>query len=122
MKTIIAGSRTITDKAVFVDAMLSSLDAGIEITEVLSGCAKGVDSLGEKWAQINGFPLHKYPANWEKYGRRAGFLRNMEMAANADALIAIWDGQSKGTKHMIDLAEKAGLKVYVHRTDSSTSG
>ena len=115
MKTIIAGSRNIHDYALVVSSVAR---CGWWITEVLSGAAQGVDTLGAEWARLNNIPLSVFPANWAKYGpKRAGPLRNSTMAAHADALIAIWDGQSTGTKDMIDRASRIGLRVYVWRTD-----
>ena len=113
MKTIIAGSRSITDYQYFLKIMSA---APWNPTMVLSGMAKGVDTMGEQWARENNIPLEFYPADWDKYGKRAGYLRNEEMAKYADALIAIWDGESKGTKHMIDIAKKKGLKIWVITT------
>jgi len=104
MKTIIAGSRTITDMAHISEAVDES---GFEITEVVSGCADGVDKLGEEWADWMGLPVKRFPADWKQYGKSAGYQRNEEMARYADALIAIWDGSSKGTAHMIDIAKKS---------------
>ena len=81
-----------------------------EITEVVSGGARGVDKLGEIWAVKNDIPIRLFPANWKEHGRSAGYIRNKEMANYADALIALWDGKSAGTRHMVDLAIKADLK------------
>jgi hypothetical protein len=114
MKTIIAGSRTITDYSLVEDAVRKS---GFHITRVVSGHARGVDTLGEQWANEHIVPLVIFEAHWEVFGKRAGIIRNCEMASYADALIAIWDGQSKGTAHMIDAAKRAGLKVYVYDRD-----
>lgn len=115
MKTIIAGSRGITDYALVVSAVAR---CGWRVTEVLSGAAPGVDTLGAEWARLNCVPVSMHPANWAKYGpKRAGPLRNSTMAAHADALIAVWDGKSPGTKDMIDRATRIGLRVYVWRTD-----
>ena len=80
---------------------------------ILSGKAKGADSLGEKLAREIGWKVLEYPADWDANGNSAGYIRNVEMAKNADALIALWDGKSRGTKHMIDTAEKYGLLVRV---------
>ena len=66
------------------------------------------------WAATFSIPCEKYPADWDKYGKSAGYRRNEQMADNADSLIALWDGRSRGTKHMIDIAHRKGLKVYVH--------
>lgn len=110
MRVIIAGSRTISDKATLFQAL--SLFKG-SITQVVSGTASGADKLGENWAIANKVPLRKFPAEWNKYGKAAGYKRNEEMAQNADALIALWDGISRGTKHMIDIALDHGLIVLV---------
>lgn len=87
--------------------------SGIGVTEVVSGCSGAVDMLGEKWAQFVGLPIMSFPANWELYGRKAGPIRNRMMAEYAEALIAVWDGKSRGTKNMIEEAKKRDLKVYV---------
>ena len=80
---------------------------------VLSGGAWGVDHLGELWAAHNDVPLERYPANWKLYGRYAGLRRNLEMLNKAEALIAVWNGYSTGTKHMIQVARERGLRVWV---------
>lgn len=111
MKTIIAGPRTIFDYATVVAAVHAS---GFTITEVVSGKALGVDILGERYAILHDIPIKPFPAKWKKYGKyEAGFIRNEEMAQYADALIAVWDGQSSGTKHMIYTARFKNLKVFV---------
>ena len=86
--------------------------------EIISGGASGVDSIAEYFAKQFNYAFKKFPANWNKYGKRAGYLRNVEMGNYADALIAIWDGKSKGTKHMIDIADKKGLKVYIYKVEN----
>ena len=111
MRVIIAGSRDVSDIRLVEEAIVSS---GIFPTIVLCGTARGVDLLGKIWAAHAGIPVKDYPANWDAHGKSAGYKRNTLMAENADALIAVWDGKSKGTKHMIDIANKRGLKVYVH--------
>ena len=113
MKTIIAGSRNIKNISIIYQTVYES---GFDITEVVSGTARGVDKLGEQWATENNIPIKRMPANWNLYGKSAGPIRNNEMADYADALIAIWDGKSKGTKWMIDVANKRGLMVYVRIT------
>ena len=84
---------------------------------IVSGKAKGADSLGEKYAKEKGYAIDEFPANWDKYKKKAGYLRNEEMAKHAKetngALIAFWDKKSKGTKHMIDLAKKYGLHIRI---------
>lgn len=110
MRTIIAGSRSITDPGIIRAAIRKSK---LVITEIVCGCAAGVDRLGENYGNLNNIPVAQYPAEWDKYGKSAGYRRNVVMAENADALIAIWDGKSSGTKHMIDIAKSKGLCVKV---------
>jgi hypothetical protein len=113
MKTIVAGSRSITEYEVVARAIDL---APWPITEVVSGKAPGVDRLGERWAFENFVPVKLFPAHWGSgttYNRRAGFLRNEEMAEYAEALVAVWDQQSSGTRHMIKIAVARKLRVLV---------
>lgn len=112
MKTIIAGSR---DGFILNDVYKAVNQSGFEITEVVSGTARGVDRLGEEWGEANNISIKKFPANWDSYGKRAGYMRNIQMAEYAESLVALWDGESKGTKHMIDIAKSKGLSVYVYK-------
>jgi len=115
MKVIIAGSRDITNYDVVRACIEDAINrTGWHVDTVLSGCARGVDRLGERWAELHGIPVERFPADWARYGRRAGYLRNEEMAKVADALIAIWDGVSPGTKHMIRLAFRQNLKFAIY--------
>jgi hypothetical protein len=110
MRTIIAGSR----KGVHMwQVYVATLDCGWTISTVLSGRAAGADTLGEQWAAVNAIPVEPYPADWQRYGKRAGMLRNDAMACRAEALIALWYNGSPGTRHMIECAERRGLRVYV---------
>jgi len=118
MKIIIAGSRGITDYEVVEAAVAES---GFAATVVVSGGADGVDALGERWALEHGLHVVRFPARWKYYGRRAGVIRNLEMVRFADALVAVWDGQSKGTGHTIREARKRGLLVHVKSVPSSPS-
>jgi hypothetical protein len=117
MKTIIAGSRGFTDYSVL--HFFLSINPW-EITEVVSGTARGADKLGERYAEENGISVKRFPADWDTHGKRAGYIRNSEMADYADALVAFWDGESRGTKHMIDLADKAGLRVSIVNVPSGS--
>ena len=110
MRTIIAGSRSISDYEILETAIALS---GFEITRVISGHARGVDRLGELYAKKHKLPILIFLPDWNKYGKSAGIRRNIEMAQVSDGLIALWDGKSKGTAHMIDYARKMGLKVFV---------
>lgn len=126
MKVIIAGSRTITQRnivnASFFWGLSKFVEEGCKLPlgeiEIVSGNANGVDKLGEELADFLKLDCKIFPANWNKYGKKAGYLRNIEMANYADALIAIWDGKSKGTKMMIDIAKKKGLKVYIYEIEN----
>ena len=80
---------------------------------IVSGGAKGADALGEQFAERNGLGLERYPADWEKHGKGAGFRRNHQMALASDVLVAFWDGKSRGTKNMIEEAHKAKLETHV---------
>jgi len=113
MKVIVAGSRSIKNIVVVYDALARS---GIsEIDEIVSGMAQGVDRLGEMVAQELGIFVQRFQADWDNHGKDAGFIRNKQMADYADALVAVWDGGSKGTQHMIDIMRKQDKFVYIHR-------
>jgi len=113
MKLIIAGGRN-APAYEELEELWKYLDAGV-ITEVVSGCAKGADTLGEMWATKNGIPIKKFPADWKKHGKAAGFIRNKEMIDYGDSLLAIWDGKSRGTQHTVSLAEKKGTPYYIYK-------
>ncbi len=109
MRVIIAGSRTISDAFLVHRAILES---GFEITEVVTGCCKGVDRLGESYARNNLLRIKYFPADWEQFGPGAGPIRNKLMADYADALILVWDGKSKGSANMLRNAREHNLLVY----------
>jgi hypothetical protein len=114
MKVIICGSRTVTDYGLVAEIIHAVEQLlGYPFSEIVSGTASGVDSIGAKYGKSACIPVKEFPADWNKYGRRAGYLRNAEMVKYADALIAIWDGKSRGTKHAIDLAFHKGIPVYI---------
>lgn len=85
-----------------------------EITEIVSGGARGPDKHGELIAKVNNIPLRVFPADWDTHGKAAGHIRNSEMGVYADALIAVWDGKSKGTAHMVRYMEALGKPVHVY--------
>jgi hypothetical protein len=115
MRIIIAGSRNVTDDQVRF-ALNNCLWLGFA-SAIVSGGARGADLFGEEWAKEQSIDIHRYPADWEKHGKRAGPLRNELMSKNAEGLIAIWDGKSRGTNNMIELAKTRGLRIFVYRTD-----
>lgn len=104
MRTIIAGSRTATKEDTYEGIRLCLWSSKISV--VLSGHARGADIYGEQWSKEKGLKLEIFPANWEKWGKSAGLIRNAKMVNLAEGLIAIWDGTSPGTKHIISLARK----------------
>ncbi|WP_457617556.1 DUF2493 domain-containing protein [Lutibacter sp.] len=114
MKLIIAGGRNFTNykKLCQICDQLFQDQTNIEI--VSGAYYKGADELGEQYAKERGYKITYFPANWKHYGKAAGPKRNQAMANYADALIAFWDGKSKGTKNMIDLAKSRGLKVKIY--------
>lgn len=111
MKVILAGSRSFTP-ADYDDVRRVFLLSGYWYSEVVSGCAQGVDLLGERFAKEIGVPVKRFPADWDRHGRSAGYLRTVQMAKYADALVAVWDGSSKGTAHMIRIAREHQRLVY----------
>jgi hypothetical protein len=112
MKTIIACSRTIVDYNK-LSSVLESLSSDLKITEVVCGTEMGMDQLGKQWAENNGIPVKEFPPNWDKFGKAACYIRNREMALYADAAVILWDGQSRGTEHMINLSVQTKLKLFV---------
>jgi hypothetical protein len=114
VKYIIAGSRTIPNSIESRKKFFNLIDSlnlnNIDL--ILSGMANGADTLGEYYALANSIDVEYHPANWNEYGKSAGYRRNVEMANNADALILIWDGKSKGSGHMKRIAQEKGLTIY----------
>jgi hypothetical protein len=113
MKLIIAGGRNFTNYKQLVQECNQFL-IGQATIEIVSGAYfKGADLLGEKYAKEREYKLTKFPADWNKYGKSAGPKRNQQMANYADALIAFWDGKSRGTKHMIEMAKQSKLRMII---------
>ena len=112
-KVIIAGGRDFSDYEFLkltMDHLLSNITSEIGI---VCGMAKGADLLGKRYANEKGYKVFCFPADWSSFGKSAGFVRNEEMAQNADALVAFWNGNSRGTQHMIKTAERYKLKIRV---------
>jgi hypothetical protein len=112
MKTIIAGSRTISDSWEVQDEVIC-IHERCPITEVVCGGAIGPDTIGKCWAEFNNIPVKHFPADWKTHGKAAGPIRNKQMAEYADTCIVFWDGKSKGSKNMIQEALKQNLKLFV---------
>jgi len=115
MKLIIAGGRNFNDYSLVKSKLDHLLANHTGVIEIVSGKAKGADSLGERYAKEHNHTVKEFPADWDQYGKKAGFMRNTQMADYGTHLIAFWDGVSVGTKMMIGLATDKGLKVKVVR-------
>lgn len=113
MRLIVAGGREFNDYELLKEKLDNLLINNTDDVEIVSGKARGADSLGEKYAKEKGYTVKEFPAKWNEYGKRAGYLRNEEMALYATHCVCFWDGKSKGTKHMIDLAKKSNLNLRV---------
>lgn len=112
-RVIIAGGRLFDDYIYLRESMDYLLQNINDEIIVVCGKARGADTLGERYAKERGYAVHYFPADWDRYGKAAGYIRNEEMAKNADALVAFWDGKSRGTKSMIELAHQYKLRVRV---------
>jgi hypothetical protein len=119
IRVIIAGGRDFHDYPRLKAYMDCLLEPITEPVEIVSGGANGADSLGERYARESGYKLKRFPANWDKYGKAAGPIRNKEMALYAaevtGVLVAFWDGESRGTYDMITRAEEYNLQVHTPR-------
>ena len=122
LRVIIAGSRDFNDYELLKKSAIEIITKKTmlpDLTRIVSGGARGADTLGERFANEMGLEISRFIPDWEGLGKRAGYVRNAEMAKfaveddNDGMLIAFWDGQSRGTKHMIDLAKRYGLEVHV---------
>ena len=125
LRIIVAGSRTFKDYEKLSDTLmeyLGSIDGSDLVDDpsqvkFISGTARGADTLGEQFDYAWGYDVIRFPANWDTYGKSAGYRRNADMAKYASekngVLFAFWDGRSRGTKSMIDLGNRYGLEVHV---------
>lgn len=114
MRIIVAGSRAIQNYSLvsnIIDDALRTFSVTLRDVVIVSGCALGVDSDAIRWATANNVKCERYPADWSR-GKGAGMMRNSLMADNADALVLIWDGKSKGSAHMKLCAEKLNLLLH----------
>ena len=112
MKVVIFGSRSIEESQANIDLISKALkEMKLVPTLIISGAARGGDILGEKWAKQNKCALDRCPANWDLYGKRAGFIRNKQMCEKADAGICFWDEVSRGTSNMLQLCKEKGISV-----------
>lgn len=120
MKIIVAGGRDFNNRFT-IDKILSQYINPEEDT-IISGDARGADMLGVEWAAHFSVPIQHFPAYWDIYGKAAGFIRNAEMGEYADAAIVFWDGQSKGTAHMIQTMKRLKKPCYVFDYNGELNG
>lgn len=111
-RVIIAGSREF-DNYELLKMKCDLILARDNNWEIVSGTARGADKLGERYAAERGLPVKKFVPDWDKHGKKAGYIRNEAMAEYADALIAFHMNGSRGTAHMIKIAEEAGLPTRI---------
>lgn len=118
-RIVIAGCRDFNDYITargFIEECVSDILAENEII-ILSGGCRGADLLGERFAREKGYKVERHSADWKKYGRAAGPIRNENMAKVCDLLICFWDGKSRGTKNMIEVAKSQNRKVFIKRIE-----
>lgn len=111
-RVIVAGSRGFSDYQ-YCCSILDKAFSKTKPDSIVCGMAKGADSLGQRYAVDHQIAVDEFPADWDTFGKSAGYKRNVQMAENAEALVAFWDGQSRGTMHMINIARERGLKVII---------
>lgn len=114
-RVVIAGSRTILDRLMVCNHLDKILGAKIQThaVTIISGCAKGPDTIGAEWAIVKELPVEYVRANWEKFGKQAGMLRNQIMNNGCDAVIAFHDGKSSGTANMIQIAKQSKRMIRI---------
>lgn len=114
-KLIVAGGRDFNDYAHLVRAIraIAEGDLADRAVSIVSGMARGADRMAYDFANLNGVVVHEFPADWDRYGKAAGYRRNADMAAFSDGLLAFWDGKSRGTQNMIDTMKKLGKPVSI---------
>lgn len=113
-KLIVAGSRDFNDYAFLKQKLEYLLQNVNDEIEIVSGKAKGADSLGEQFAKEKGYKIKEFPADWNKHGKAAGPIRNGEMGRYGDACVVFWKNRSRGSQNMIDVAKLNNLNVRVY--------
>jgi hypothetical protein len=112
MKVIVAGSRDFNNFAMLWNNLDHILKGENDVT-IISGCARGADNMGIQYAVEKGYDVIRMPADWDKHGRSAGYIRNVDMARIADMCVVFWDGTSRGTGHMIDICRERKIPCHV---------
>ena len=112
----VIGSRDFNDYERLKAVVIPHLPA-----RLISGGAKGADALAERLATEQELPIDVIPADWERYGRGAGPIRNKQIVESADLVIAFWDGKSRGTRSALAHAERAGVAIEVYYPDGTVT-
>ena len=112
MRIIVAGSRNF-DCYWLLESKLDFYIGGHQLVQIVSGTARGADQLGERYAENRGLSIERFPADWDTHGKRAGYIRNEQMAKYATHAVIFWDGSSRGTASMIKLCKTYNLKYRV---------
>ncbi|MCB5162631.1 SLOG family protein [Marinomonas algarum] len=112
MKVAIIGSRSLSDYSLVDEALRTGTDLNT-ITAIISGGAKGADTLAEKFAADCSLEIQIFKPDWKLYGRGAGIVRNKQIIESADKIFAFWDGKSKGTLNSINIAKKLGKDLTI---------
>jgi hypothetical protein len=113
IRIIICGSRGFTDYIYFKRELDKLFQNNLENLVIYSGCASGPDNMAIQYCKERNIYCEKFPADWDTHGKSAGYIRNVDMAKFANAVLAFWNNKSRGTKHMIDIANKKGLSVKI---------
>src|SRR5262249_16846904 len=116
MKVIIAGSRTFMDYQLLCQTLAPERH---HITQVLTGGGRGAGQLGYRWAWKHAVKHQLFRADWDRFGKSPGVPPNFQMAQAGDMLLALWDGRSAGTRHMISCMQQLGKPVVVVRFDTT---
>lgn len=117
VRLVIFGSRNASKQNVYdaIKAFRQQYPASqYEIIEEINGCAAGADSFGAYYAKMAGYPVKEFPAEWNKYGKSAGFRRNTEMAEYADIGLCVWNGSSHGSQHMMSEMKRLGKPYFLY--------
>lgn len=116
MRIAIVGSRTFNDFDALERFINDTCDQHVfDIDTIVSGGARGADKLGERYADKYGLDILIFPPDWKTYGKRAGFIRNVDIIDNCDVCFAFWDGESHGTKHDIELCQEKNKQCFIYR-------
>jgi predicted Rossmann fold nucleotide-binding protein DprA/Smf involved in DNA uptake len=119
MKVAIVGSRTINDEKLVIDFINECHSFDTNYDKIISGGARGVDTIAEKYAKTNCIRTVIFTPDWDKYGNRAGFIRNADIISKCDKCIVVWDGESSGTKHDIKLCTEMRKPCFVFNVSTN---